>query len=319
MDGLGGDREDAARRADAADAILLLAAPQSIDAQQGHHVRGHQRRHARHAGQLQRLLEPGRRRVMIALVQGDEGQLPFNPEGLEGLVQRRRRTEMDLLVLRSESCFRPFGAVGDGRAVLAERALIVDRIGKLGGRGQDQRVEGLRIEEHPGRGPGRRGWVRERRQRRAGIRRRLRHLGCGRRARLSGQSTGTRPAGGVRSHQPVRRSHRDGHATRRREDQPQEALHHPPRAVSGDLRSAARRGLEPRAEPSPAGPLAPPRSPLSHPPTDSDTISCQSPGRKPMPILQNASKSSPANKQIQANASAMAYATTSNHRSNRRR
>ena len=114
VDRRGGDREDAARRADAADAVILLAPAQGVDAEQGHHVRPDRRRHARRPGQFQRPLEPGRRLVMVALVERDERELPVDPEGLQRLIQRRRPVEMETIQVRPEP--RPWPGRRDARS-----------------------------------------------------------------------------------------------------------------------------------------------------------------------------------------------------------
>ena len=124
-------------------------------------------------GQLQRLLEPGRRLVMVPLVEGDERELPVDPECLQRLFQRRRRVEMETSRLCSRSCALARSARCEITSrYSSERALVLDLVGELRGRGQDERVEGLRVDEHPGRRTGRCGRVRKCRQRRDSGRRR---------------------------------------------------------------------------------------------------------------------------------------------------
>ena len=160
VDGLGGDREDAARRAEARDAVLDLAPPQGGDARAGPEV----------GPDLAR--DPRRRAISSARSSQTEALdiLPSymsrkasEPRGgsPRTALECRRRIEGHPVALRPQLDDPPAGPPAEGLAQLLQRGLVAEvPVNSAAARG-DAAVEEGRVDEDPCRGARRVG-VRER-------------------------------------------------------------------------------------------------------------------------------------------------------------
>ena len=87
------DREDAARRAEALEAVLDLAPPQGGDPEQGVELGLDSGGNLRPLAQCQRPIEPGRGLGELALMHVEEGDRSRQRDRLEDLLERRMRVE----------------------------------------------------------------------------------------------------------------------------------------------------------------------------------------------------------------------------------
>ena len=99
VNGLARDRKDAARGADASDAVVDLAPPQRGDAQQSHQVSPHPRRNARGAADLQRLLKRGGGLGETTFIHLDQASLIKEPACRSQLLRGCLGTDAEMVAL----------------------------------------------------------------------------------------------------------------------------------------------------------------------------------------------------------------------------